>query len=267
LLLIAAVVAGALFRIFPAPSQSGGEVAAFKASIDSVTPGAPVLIVMEYEPALAGEMEASAAGVLRHLADQGAPLVFTSTLPTGQAMTVHLLEGLSGGAGSVEPQTFQLGYLAGGPAGIYNFLNYPRVSAPYWDTQSPILQGVNEVSGFQRVILITDTLETGQNWFEQWAAAEVSQPALSQVPLLLVSSAQAAPILRPYLDSHQADGMISGIQGGATYEAMRQQPSLASRNWNGYVGGLAVAFLIILLGGIINVILGSFSRRTSKDEA
>ena len=44
----------------------------------------------------------------------------------------------------------------------------------------------------------------------------------------MVSSAQAAPLLLPYYNSGQVQGILSGITGAAGYEAMTQSSGTAS---------------------------------------
>jgi len=150
-----------------------------------------------------------------------------------------------------------LGYLAGGPAGLLNFAQTPKLAAPAFQVDGerawakPQLQGVNGLNDFAMVVVLTDSFDTGRIWLEQ------IQPQMdSPIPFLLVASAQAAPLLRPYLDGGQADGMVSGLAGAASYEQLRQQPGSGTAIWDAFQAGMIGSIAFILIGGIAYLILG-----------
>ena len=64
-------------------------------------------------------------------------------------------------------------------------------------------------------------------------------------------SAQAAPLLQPYQASGQIYAMLSGLVGGRAYEEMTRRPAVAGAYWSAYQVGLALAVLVILLGGLL----------------
>ena len=41
---------------------------------------------------------------------------------------------------------------------------------------------------------------------------------LTNQPLLVISSAQAGPLLQPYVSSHQISGLVNGLADAAKYE-------------------------------------------------
>jgi len=67
-----------------------------------------------------------------------------------------------------------------------------------------------------------------------------------------VSSAQAAPIVRAYLDTEpsQVEALVAGVSGGAHYERLRARDTLSVTYWDSYSYQLGAAVLVIVLGGL-----------------
>jgi hypothetical protein len=84
---------------------------------------------------------------------------------------------------------------------------------------------------------------------------------------VMVLSAQAEPLVRPYYEAipRQIQGMVTGLAGGAAYERSMGRDGLARRYWDSYSTGIAVAGLLILVGGIFNALI-RYSRRKQEGE-
>lgn len=261
------------FQILPVPASAPAEVLQVQESVAALPEGAPVLVAFDYTPAVTGEMEAAAAGLVDQLMARGARLSLISTSPTGPALAGHLLEKIY-----ETPQAYMapyasgekviaLGYLAGGTAGLAEFALHPQNAAPYtvdgrraWDT--PALQGVSGLAGFARIIVLTESLETGRAWIEQ-VGTEYGQRG----SLLVVASAQSAPLLRPYVESGQAGGMVAGLTGGAAYEKLVGKNGPGSLYWNAFQGGLWVSILLIVAGVLSYGFRTVLKFRNEKSEA
>lgn len=256
-LLLAVVVAGLVLgtQIFPMPLGRPAEtMAAFNVVDAVIPPDAPVLVVFDYEPALAGEMEAAAAPLLDHLLVKQHPrLALLSTSPTGAALAVRMFSGPLADLPGV--RVVNLGYLPGGQTSIRAFANDPTrtatfpsdvslfnlVPSPVW--QSETLQGVQSLSDFAAIIVLTDSAETGRTWIEQ------AGPRRGSAQFLVVSSAQAAPLFQPYYASGQINGLVSGLYDGAVLEQNNaNRPGLSRRYWDAYNLSLILA-LVLLTGG------------------
>jgi hypothetical protein len=94
---------------------------------------------------------------------------------------------------------------------------------------------------------------------------EQVQPFLGGVPMLLISSAQAAPMLEPYVQSGQVQGMISGLAGSVAYENVLQQPGAGLSNWIAFQGGIAVIIALILVGILLQLFVILFASRKAKE--
>ena len=243
--------------------------------IGSLPPGAPVLVVFDYEPALSGELEAAATPLMDHLLHQGPRLALISTSPTGPALAERFLTDSSVSpliAGyNYQPgqQYVDLGYLAGGPSGIQYFASSPVEAAPFtldgkpaW--QFPPMQGVQKLSDFAAILVLTDNADTGRAWIEQTTST------IGSTPLLMVISAQAEPMLLPYYDSGQIKGLVTGLAGGEaygqTYLRADGQTGPAQHYWNSFSAGILVAESLIVLGALWYAISGWVARRTKPRE-
>jgi hypothetical protein len=99
-------------------------------------------------------------------------------------------------------------------------------------------------------LVISARFEPVQRWLEQ------VQP-LNQVPTLAITSAAAGPVVRPYLDSGQLAGMVSGYNGGIGYRQLLPRPLTRSelsplwRQIRGHNGALIVLLIVIVIGNLM----------------
>ncbi|MCA1953889.1 MAG: hypothetical protein LDL12_01940 [Anaerolinea sp.] len=218
----------------------------------------PVLLVLDYQPALAGEMRLISQSVLEDLMAKNTRIVVFSMQPGGPALAQQLLEDAQAMRPSyvLEYQSLNLGYLVGGASGLQQLSLSPKAALPVtwsgkpaWD--QPVLQGVQQLTDFRAVIVLTDDADAGRAWVEQ------VQPRLGNRPLLMVVSAQAAPLLLPYVQSGQVQGMVAGLSGGVQYEILTQRTlGNAHMAWNAYQAGLLLLLVMILIGGVYQAVRG-----------
>ena len=240
------------------------ELSTTRGLINGLRANPSVLMVFDYEPALSGELEAAAAPVIEHLLFKGPRLAILSTSPTGPILADSFMKRLP-----TPPEYVNLGYLAGGPAGILGFAEDPPAAATYtlegtpaW--QTPTLQGVQDLSDFAAVLVLTDNADTGRTWIEQ------AGHYLNTAPMIMVISAQAEPMIRPYYDSGQIKGLVTGLAGGKAYEQANEQVfqgvGLTRRYWDAFSAGLFLAEVMILVGGLSSAIAAWRARRSKTEE-
>ena len=258
-------------QIAPPTSLESADAGASSKIIGALSGNVPVLVAFDYDPALSGELEAVAAPLMDQLLTKNVPLAFISTSPTGPALAEHFLlktplvnmhQYQSG------MQYVNLGYLAGGPAGILYFANAPTEAMQFTQAGQPVvwgtgpLQGIQKLSDFAAVIILTDNADTGRNWIEQ------AGTHLGSTPMLMVISAQAEPMIRPYFDSGQVKGLISGLTDAKIYEQTYTRPGLANRYWDSFSIGMLVAELLIGAGAVLGVVIDWRARqKVSGEEA
>ncbi|MDR3575510.1 MAG: hypothetical protein P4L50_16750 [Anaerolineaceae bacterium] len=245
-------------------------VVQFHTALDALPDGGHVLLAVDYDPGFAGEMNFAAAGVLQRLIEKNESLIMVSTVPAGPVMAQNLVaQALQNRPDlaakySLSNSVINLGYLPGGAASLQEFASAPRQAAQYGfkagvDASSPwlqpALQNIQDVSQFSMVMVLTDSLDSGRAWIEQ------VQPALKTTPLMMVVSAQTAPLIQPYVYSGQVKAMISGLAGGAAFQEYLKTTVTSAADWNAYTSGLLVLVALILLGIILQVGTFLFSHR------
>ncbi len=254
-------------------SRVDTQVSAVNTLVNNLQPGSPVLVAVDYQAPLAGELKIASLPVIQHLMLRQARLVFVSTNPVGPALAQDLFASALGTTGYKTELAANLGYLIGGStalkamaapasASIAHPLQdaLPQVWSVSGSWNVPALYGLNQVNDFTQVILLTDSVESARDWVEQ------VQPELAakKVPLIVVSSAQSAPLLQPYQDSGQFTALISGLAGGANYEQVRQSGGNGTAYFNAYLAGILAAVLFILLGGIVSLVSNLASPKTKR---
>lgn len=237
----------------PVPGLYPVECIAFHQYIDNLPEDQPVLVALEFEPAFSGEMRPSALLVIEHLMSHNTRLALVSTTAAGPVMGHELLlqAQKSQSSYNINSRSINLGYLTGESTGIKAFVEQPQATTRFgfdishngaYAWQHPALKSVSSIDDFSLVIIITDNLDSGRAWIEQ------AQPHLNHTPLLLVASAQAAPLLSPYFASDQAQGLVGGLSGAAAYEQLSGLPGLVTAYWAAYQYGMFTVILLVLLG-------------------
>jgi len=245
----------------------------------SIPDGAPVLVAFDYEPARVGEMEAAAAPMFDQMLLLRHPrLTFISTSETGANLTERFISGPLGGHGYQSGVGYlNLGYLPGGQMGIYAFAQNPRKTtefafarnltantlfdmslAPAW-TSDP-WSGITSLTQFAAFIIVTDNADSARAWIEQTTSTR------GTIPVVVISSAQAAPMIQPYYASRQISGLVSGLYGGAIFEQNNAgRPGTARAYWDAYSIGMLLAMVMILGGGLWNLVLGLRDRAAARE--
>jgi len=210
---------------------------------------AQVLLVIDYEAALSGELKTISTGVMRDLLVSDTRLAIVSIAPAGPALANDLLTTALVNSPPLE-QVINLGFLPGGTTGMAALALHPAQALPVdldgkfaWD--HPALDGITQLSDFDAVLLLSDNAENSRGWIEQLG------PSLAQKPLLVISSAQSAPMLQPFVNSRQISGLLAGLPGGASYSQLTQRPDPTIRSyWDTYQAGMLLITILILAGSL-----------------
>jgi hypothetical protein len=245
------------------PALTPNEIQDANRSIASIAPGDPVLVAFDYEASLAGEVEPAASALMNQLAAKNATITAVSTNISGPILAARWLETYNQQNDTTYGDFYNLGYIPAGAAGLSGFAANPRSVMPYdlqqksvWNNGS--LVTVQSIADYHLVVVLTDNAENAKIWIEQ------IQPLLrgNQTPLVLASSAQVEPIIRPYYDNapnRQVNGFVAGLAGGAAFERETGVAGSSGGTWDSFGIGLLVAALIILGGGIVNGVLATIA--------
>jgi len=254
----------------PQPGEVLG-VVDFTQQVQAIPVGAPVLVAFDYEAGFSGEMNLAVSTMLSQLMIKNIFLTLATTTPSGPALAESLFDSVSassGGAGAPNGNYTNLGYIPGGVLGLQSLVDSPSAVLPYsldgnnvWVT-SP-LNAISTVSDFSAVIVLTNEPSIARSWIEQVG------PALRQdgTPLLIVTSSQAEPLLRPYYEAvpSQVQGLVAGLVGGLALA--RTVGSLQQNGvWDAFSIGITVSVVIILAGSIIGVVYQMRTTGAKKED-
>jgi hypothetical protein len=102
---------------------------------------------------------------------------------------------------------------------------------------------------------------------EQLESRKQVDPSLSNKPLLMVASAQASPLLQPYVSSRQITGMVSGLSDAARYEALSNSRLNTARSyWDTFGIGLMTSVALIIVGSLWSLYTGMRARRANAEQ-
>ena len=217
-------------------------VAAAYAAVDSLPNGADVFVYWAYDPATAGEMDLLAAPLVQHLLEKRSNLTFVSLLPTGPATATRLVTNTleqvlpPSEAAIVARQTLVRNLFLPGGAAVLPLLGQapPALNATI---QTPTLD--RGAAGLPPRAELTLVIAAEADDVQRWL--EMVQP-LNRGPVVAVTAAGADPIVRPYWDSGQLIGLVSGFDGASHYRTALTRPltdaeedarsrQLAGQNW------------------------------------
>ena len=257
---VAFLVVLALPLIFhwPAPFQPSvypREAVSFAGAVDALAPGQPVLVGIDYEPALSAELNNLGISVIIQLLRQkNERLALVATTPAGAALGGALIEAVAAepDGPQLSGRIANLGYVGSGPLALKAFAGDPRGitstggAQVAWD--SPALQGVKSLTDFAALLVISGDGESGRAWIEQ------VRPQAPQVPLLFVVPDQLGPMFQPYYTSGQVNGILAGTSGGLAYNLLEGAQSPLVRYAPAYQIGMAFVLAVLLLGAVISAV-------------
>ncbi len=240
---------------FALPSLEPRELGALFSLVERLPLEQPVLVVFDYEPGYAGELEAVSGAFLDQMMARGLPLASMSTRPTGSALALLALAPFVDRYGYENGQSIvNLGYLSGGQTAVQLFAISPREAVlegfalpegvqEVWET--PVLDEVEVLSDFGMVAVITADSESARVWAEQ------ARPNMGDTPLVVVLSAGAEPLVRPYFEASDRTigGILSGLPAAVAYELRNGRPGLAQERWDAF-GSVMLAAELVLLAGV-----------------
>jgi len=256
-LMLAAVFIPLLFTQISsiAPSLYPDEVVQTFNTVNALSGGKPVLIAADFDGSLFGELNWSYQPLLAHLMERNIPIAFLSTNSEGTTLLNQSASTLikQYPAYASSDKWMNLGYLAGGSIGLQGLAQNIQTTMPLNSAlQSAWLSKpfdtVKRISDFGALIVITENADTGKYWIEQ------VKPSLGTTPMLVVISAQSAPLLQPYYASGQISGYLSGLNSAVAYEALTKTPQNATAHLSSFQITMVLAIMLVLIGGIVSLI-------------
>ncbi|HHW17749.1 MAG TPA: hypothetical protein GXX30_02455 [Firmicutes bacterium] len=263
--LILVVIAIPLIKPFGLPMMVMQPSKDFYNVVESLKPGARVMISWDYGAGSDVELDPIAKSLLIHLVKKGAKIYATSSIPDGPMFaerSLKVLESLNQQYGS---DYVNLGFFAGGESGIAAWAeNFESVFRTDWRktpaAQIPMMEGIKSAKDFDLIV----TLNTGPGgygtpdvWVRQIYVAK-------NVPLAMGVTAIMGPQTMPYLQSHQIAGLLVGLRSAAEYEALLRAPGIATAQMDAQSAAHTVILILIILGNLGHLADKKHRRKTAK---
>ncbi len=206
-----------------------------------------ILLISEMDASAYPEMNLISKSVIENLFANNHRISSLATNPNGIIVSTAILENATQSIATYNfaENVINLGYLPANHLGIQSFLADPRgtILTDYegnaiWT--SSYLSNVDSITDFDLIILMTDNAEKSRVWIEQ---IKIFAP---DIGFVVISTTQAIPLLQPYVDSHQIDGMIGGIPGNLAFTNLLDSKSNELERF-AFLNQISVLLIIIFL--------------------
>ncbi len=223
-------------------NQSGPiqpHTAGFLSWMSDLEESSSILLVFDYQPAYASEINLVATPILQSLVSKDSDISLISSSVSGAILQRQLL----GEIHALEmDSTHDLGYF---PIGAYGAFGLGMVTSANWQ-----MVGLPESpkslpdGGFDSILILSDTAEGVRTWIEQLTVL------MPNTPINLVVTSQSMPMLVPYFDSGQITGMVSGLNDGVILESELSTGILIGNRRRAYQVGLVMLAAVMVIGAV-----------------
>jgi len=230
------LILGVLLAILIGPSGTvdlplSAPAAAFAKNLESVGSGDEVLIILDYQAATRNDIEPLAKRALDILKEKASNVRIVTSNPENIWLAGNLSQ-----TGQV-PDEFI-------PGGILGYLALAVGETPSWGEQpiDQVFSGNPDLfSGVDQIVLISDSAEFVRMWLEQVS------PWKPEIKTSAITTSVSAPILLPYHDSGQLQGIAAGL---ADAKALDVEPQNLV-NQRAFQVGMLLMIVVLLLGMIM----------------
>ncbi len=202
---------------------------------------ASLLLVFDYSAGYASEITLAARPILNEAIKQGSSVVVVSSTPSGALLAKRLFGELD--ADAVYTVTdygyFPVAAYGAYGMGVQHHSGGSLINLPETGKMLPSVE-------FDGVLILSDSFEGAQVWIEQLSTI------MPKIPLNLLVTAKAGPMLLPYWESGQVNGMVSGLSEAAELERSLSDGEAAIRRWQAYQTGLLILIAVLVIGAIFN---------------
>jgi len=203
---------------------------AFAKNLESIAVNDAVLIVLDYQAATQNDIEPLAVRALEILEEKGSNVKVVTANPENIWLAGNLLDPVQ------VPDEFI-------PGGMLGYLALAVGETPSWG-ELPINQAFTDdaelFDGIKQVILVSDSAEFVRMWLEQIS------PWQPGIKTSAITTSVSAPMLLPYHDSGQLQGVVAGIADAKALEVAPQNLV----NQRAFQVGMLLMIVVLLLGMI-----------------
>ncbi|MFQ6059208.1 MAG: hypothetical protein ACE5MB_10070 [Anaerolineae bacterium] len=234
----------------------------FYEAVEALPEGAAVLVAYDYDPGTVGELGPQALAITHHLMSHHLRILALSLVPQGPALAQETFQRVA----PAHPEYrygrnyINLGYLAGQEAALRAFAQDPLgVVGKDYATHDPLtdfaaVDGVEGIEDLALIVELAGSQEPLRWWIEQVGSRY-------DVAMVAGVTAAAEPQVRPYHQSGQLRGLISGLPGAAQYELLINRPASGLASLGAQSAAHLAIILLVLLGSLAYW-LGGRGKRT-----
>ena len=253
ILLIAALLVGLRGPSFVSTdSFVAPNVQQVEAAVSSAA-GQPVLLAIEYTPAMAGELSPQAELLLAELVANGSPVLLTSQYAAGTAVANNLID---------DTEAQMVGYLPGEGIGLRQLGDCLAGRTSCEQLNGRLLDDDLQASLSQTrlVIVLTGDRDNLVNWVEQVGSVADEVSVVAGVTQALT------PLANGYAATGQLGGLLGGLPDAVAYEKLTDQPeSSLQAQLNAQIVGQLLAGALLLVGLLAYGTTGIVNSRRGKN--
>lgn len=244
-LLLIGALSAALFGGLPSerfgkpPSSAYAEMLS---SVEGLNEAGSVLIVADYQAAFAEEVHWIARPILGEILTPQLDISMIATQPSGVLLSRRLLAEFSD---DTDLAVTHLGYFPLEGFGAYAIADFPFGDGSWQPSLgSPGGKFPGTLDG---VFILSDSYEGARFWVEQLSAR------LPEIPLYLLVTAQAGPMLTPYQESGQVASMVAGIMEVEPVEGLYNEEGMALHLRAAHQVGTLLLAAMLIIGAILGI--------------
>jgi len=227
--------------------------------IESLEPGTPVLVSVDYDPSTQPELSPMTTAILRHCFARDLPVIITVLHPGGPGLALEISDRISKEAGAVYGEDYVfLGYKVGSSAVILSIGQDFRVSFPadYFNTPIDKIPLMKDIKNYNDVGLVV-TL-SGSAFPDMWVA--YGHERYGQKVAAGVTAVMAADYY-PFLQTGQLVGLLGGLKGAAEYEKLIERPDEGLKGMDAQTIVHLLIVVFIVLGNVAYILVQRAKRR------
>lgn len=227
--------------------------------IESLKPGTPVLVSVDYDPSTQPELSPMTTAILRHCFARDLPVIITVLHPGGPGLALEISDRISKEAGAVYGEDYVfLGYKVGPSPVILSIGQDFHVSFPadYFNTPIDELPLMKDVKNYNDIGLVV-TL-SGSTYPDVWVA--YAHERYGQKVAAGVTAVMAADYY-PYLQTGQLVGLLGGLKGAAEYEKLINRPDDGLKGMDAQTIVHLLIVVFIVLGNVAYILVQRAKRR------
>jgi hypothetical protein len=227
--------------------------------IESLEPGTPVLISVDYDPSTQPELSPMTTAVMRHCFARNLPVIITVLHPGGPGLALDISDKVSREMGAEEGVDYVfLGFKAGSSAVILSLGQDFDISFPADYHNKPIdeIPLMKNVKNYNDIGLVVTM--SGSTFPEVWVA--FAHERYGQKVAAGVTAVMAADYY-PFLQTGQLVGLLGGLKGAAEYEKLIERPDDGLKGMDAQTIIHLLIVVFIVLGNIAYILVQRAKRR------